>query len=347
MKDCVATVGTFDGLHTGHNKILETVKDEAEKRGLESRVITFMQHPLSAIAPEKTPPLIMSRETVTNNLRDKVDRVSEIDFNAEKAAMTAAEFLALIAERYKVRVLVMGHDNTFGSDRLKTHEEYVEAGRKAGIEVVFVDPVMVEGEEKPVSSTLVREAMAQGDMLRLTKLIHSFPLIDGKVVEGKHNGRRIGFPTLNIDMTGRAPLAPGVYLACYIDEDDKDWYALLNAGTNPTIGEGNPMTYEVHVPGANLGDMYGKEIEITLLLKIRDETKFDSISDLKNQIQKDIDTSVTLFSEITQKMEDAFDLALPSLSFLYNNQKKQLARLKKEGSRLHKTLDRYEKTSKK
>lgn len=297
MNYCVAAVGTFDGLHRGHLSIIDTVLHEAEVRNMSSRIITFMNHPLSVIAPDRAPRLLLSRKEVVDRLEEYVDRVSEMEFTPERAALTAEQFLHLIAERYGVKVLVMGYDNSFGSDRLASRDEYRAAAQKAGIELVFVDPV-IEGD-RPVSSSRIRKDIGAAELMDVILCSGRFYTVSGTVVHGKHKGTPLGFPTLNLDRGDAAPLAEGVYACMYHDDDDTLWLALMNVGTNPTVSNDNKVTYEVHVPGARLGDRYGHTETVDVILRIRDEKKFDSVQQLKDQISQDYLAAITLYAKMS------------------------------------------------
>lgn len=292
MNRCVASVGTFDGVHLGHKAVIRRVLDEAAARSLDSRLITFINHPLSVVAPDRAPLWATSRADTLNSLESSgVTRVSELNFTSGLAALTAVDFMRLVHERYAVDVLVMGPDNSFGSDRLATHEAYIAAGREAGVEILFVDEVLSPAGHRPSSSAL-RRMVAEGDIAGYDDLSGNLPVVSGSVVRGKRNGSRIGFPTANIKVEGQQPLRQGVYMG-WLEFDDEDattglYFGLLNVGTNPTVGDDNPVTYEFHIPGGDLGPLYGHKVSVTLMSYLRPDHRFDSLADLKKAIAADV-----------------------------------------------------------
>ena len=285
----VATVGTFDGVHLGHVAILATVGAVAQEKGMKSCVITFNNHPLSVVAPGRKPRWAMQRSVSLDYLGCYVDEVIPVDFTAELAAMTASEFMGVLKESYDVRTIVMGYDNTFGSDRLVAHEDYGRAAAAAGIEVVWVE-AETTGDGRPVSSSRLRKALSDGDVALARELCGCRPLYSGVVAEGKKLGRKIGFPTMNVrideDVVG---LPDGVY-ACEVtaDGDGGCDAGLLSISTAPTVDTGLPRVWEIHVPGRDLGDMYGRRIDFVVDKKLRDIKKFDSLDELEEAIRKDI-----------------------------------------------------------
>lgn len=285
MTDCVATIGTFDGVHLGHRAILGKVRKIAAKRGREACAITFSAHPLAAIAPERTPMWAVPRCWSLARVAEYVDKIVRLDFTREMASMTALEFMKFLRDKFGVTVIVMGYDNTFGSDRLSTHEEYEAAGRAAGIEVVFEDAVMIS-DGSPASSSRLRRAIAGWDLPVVTELLEGYPSYDAEVVRGRQLGRQLGFPTMNLTMPNdMVPIPDGVYLAEMLPEG---WPAVLSVGTNPTVGDSNVKSYELHVPGVNLGDMYGRRVRFLVREKIRDIRKFAGLDELKEAIEADI-----------------------------------------------------------
>lgn len=321
MKRCVASVGTFDGVHIGHSAVIDRVLSEAEARGMGSRLITFTNHPLSVIAPDRAPLWATSRAHTILRLEESgVDRVSEMTFTPQLAALTAADFLRLIHERYAVDVLVMGPDNTFGSDRLTTREAYVAAGREAGVDVLFVDEVVTPSGRRPSSSEL-RRIVSEGDLKAYEDLTRSMIVIDGTVERGKRNGTRLGFPTANIHVEDQQPLKEGVYTGWITFEDEDGdsgcYFGLLNVGRNPTFGPGNAVTYEFHIPGGNLGDLYGRYVRVRVMGYLRPDHRFDSLPALKRAIKADIDILGECLAYLCSDDPDMIGhLSVPTVRFL-------------------------------
>lgn len=328
MKECVAAVGTFDGVHVGHRKILGRVNAIGRERGLTSRVITFPNHPLSVVAPERVPGWILPREESVARMEDLVDCVSEITFTKELASLSAADFLKLISRRYNVKVLVMGHDNTFGSDRLATRADYESAAKEAGIEIEWVEAATLD-DGTPVSSSLVRKTLAQGKMSEVNELLDGIYILEGVVKEGRKEGRKLNFPTLNIEHDGYAPVGPGVYVGVYTGKDDYDHIALVNVGNNPTFGPGNPVTYEVHVVNHDLGDCYGDVAGVAMWVKVRDEKKFARIDELKAAISEDVHDGCLRVGNALEVMSEVYNFHPDTLQCIENHQKAELKRYKK------------------
>lgn len=288
MSGCVATVGTFDGLHVGHMALIGKVREIAAEKGLPTRLITFARHPLSVVNPAKAPKWTADRQAMLAELGRHFDEVVVMDFNKTTAALTARQFMELARDRYGVDTLVMGYDNTFGSDRLASRARYEEAAREAGISIVFAPPVMVDGE--PASSSRLRKAIARWDFPLISKLYDRLPRVTAVVHCGKRLGRRLGFPTMNVSLPDDVvPLPDGVYSArVFLEPESSDGLpAVMSVGNNPTVG-GEGKTYEIHVIGKDLGDMYGRPVTFTVLEKLRDMEKFATVDDLKSAISADI-----------------------------------------------------------
>lgn len=295
MAERVATVGTFDGLHRGHRAIIDELKNIASETGLQPALITFTAHPLSVIAPQRCPATVMGRNEVESNLKKLgIEDVEMLDFTHELASLTARQFLAMLRQKYNVRHLVMGFDNTFGSDRLSLHDDYASAARAEGIDISFVDPVLTADGRK-ISSSLLRHALRDGDMPLARECMGKWPQITGTVVHGKENGRKLGFPTMNINPGHPLPLRRGAYIAT-MDYNGRNYHGVLNVGHNPTFGDENSLTYELHVPDVDLGDMYGKTITVNILKFLREEKKFASVDELCSAIKANIDEMRTYFS---------------------------------------------------
>ena len=283
----VAAIGTFDGVHLGHRAIIARVMELARRSGARSLVLTFANHPLSLIAPARCP-LWATTRTISHQLIEQlgVDCVDTLQFDAALAALTAREFFARLRDCYGVRTLVMGYDNTFGSDRLTAPPDYHAAGANEGIEVITVPPV-----ESPrgvrASSSALRRAIAAGDVDAAADIL-SYPYtIEGQVIHGLQNGRKIGFPTLNIDISGLQPPLAGVYAATMLDGHYRR-PAVLNIGTNPTIAPDRPLSCELHVIDTDLGDRYGSTVRFEIKRRLRGEQRFASLAQLRAAIAADI-----------------------------------------------------------
>lgn len=278
-------VGMFDGVHKGHRHVLECLKAYAEREGLEPAVVTFANHPLSVIRPERVPGLICDvNERIDLLLKEGVEDVLVLAFDEELRKLTAGEFAKLILKQeLGAEAVVLGYDNTFGSDRLSGADAYKVALSPYGIRVYECD-ASPEGE---VSSTMVRKALAEGDVEEATRLLGRPYTIAGEVVHGREIGRTMGFPTANIAV-GEGVMLPktGVYAGRY-----KGLPTVVNIGSAPTVtgSEEAPVRVEAYViaPGENL-NLYGQHVEVELSKRLRDERKFGSLDELKAAIEDDV-----------------------------------------------------------
>lgn len=277
-----AAVGTFDGVHRGHRAVLDMVIDRARNAGLEPIAITFDRHPLSVIAPEREPLALTTLRGRGRLLAETGVRPVVIPFDETLRATTADQWMALMAHRYGVKVLVVGYDNTFGSDGVSlTLGDYRRMGREHGIEVV--EAPYVDG----VSSSAVRKTVGAGNVAEAAKMMGRPFSLPGIVVEGNRLGRTIGFPTANLlPEPGIVVPADGVYAARVTLPDNQTFPAIVNIGVRPTVRRGENRTVEAHIIGWG-GDLYGKNIKIAFVDRIRDEVRFNSIDALRAQIEKD------------------------------------------------------------
>ncbi|MDE6443963.1 MAG: riboflavin biosynthesis protein RibF [Muribaculaceae bacterium] len=283
MNGTAAAVGTFDGIHLGHAEVLRVVREEAEKRGLEPIAVTFDRHPLTLIAPERAPAAITTTERKEKLIRKNGIRPLVLPFNEDMRSTTAYEWMRLLHDNYGVRLLVVGYDNTFGSDGVNLSiADYREMGREIGIEVM--EAPYVAG----VSSSAVRKAVAAGDIAEAREMLGRPFSISGIVVEGNRLGRTIGFPTANLQPTpGIVVPGKGVYAAKAILPDGSVADAMVNIGVRPTIRRGNAPTIEAHIIGWK-GDLYGQRIRLEFYARLRDEQQFNSIDALRKQLKTDL-----------------------------------------------------------
>lgn len=284
----IATVGTFDGLHKGHWKVISTLRSEAQKRGLRPMLVCFDRHPLETVAPERAPLLIQSPSERTNTLFKEGISILTLEFTPAVAAMSAREWLRKMHEDHNVDVLVTGYDNTFGSDGISMNlADYKRLGAEVGVEVI-------EAPFEPrAASSAIRRLLREGKIGEANSLLGRKFTVFGEVVAGKRMGHSIGFPTANVKPSYRA-LMPlnGVYAVEVEFPDGKVRQGVANIGTQPTLANDAPMRLEVHIPGFD-GNLYGSRLGIRFLRRLRDEIKFNSISELKTQIVKDIRESLS------------------------------------------------------
>ena len=276
----VATIGTFDGVHRGHQYVVEQVVSLARQRGLEAMVVTFSNHPLQVLREGFVPQLLsLTEEKVERLERTDIDRIALLEFTPELARMSAREFMQrVLVEQLGVQVLLIGYDNHFGHDR-KGFEDCVGYGKELGMEVVACDCLTAGGD---ISSTAVRSALQEGDIERANGMLGYEYSLQGKVVAGFQNGRKLGYPTANL-LVDAEKLIPenGVYLV----RSDRG-YGMLNIGTRPTLHNGRQQSIEVHLFDFE-GDLYGQTLCIHLLRHLRKEREFDSLSALEAQLKQD------------------------------------------------------------
>ncbi len=271
----VVTTGFFDGVHLGHRHVLETLVSSARERGEEALVVTFWPHPRAVLQQDARDFRLLTslEEKKALLLGCGVDRVEVIPFTRAFAAMTAAEYLDLLREKYCATLVVMGYDNRIGSDH-KTAAELPG--------VVVVDEV---GNDS-LSSTKIRRALEDGDVTGAAAMLGRPYALQGVVVAGNRLGRTIGFPTANMQLYEPLKLVPGngVY-AVEVDVLGQKYRGMTNIGTRPTVG-GTSRTIETHILDFDQ-DIYGLPLEIRFLRRIRSEIHFPSLDALRVQLEKD------------------------------------------------------------
>ena len=284
-KDMLLTIGVFDGVHKGHKYLISQLKEQAKQQDLLSGVVTFRQHPLKILAPQTELPYLTSLEEKVQLLKNEgVDIVISLSFTQELAKLSASQFVSLVKKHLRMRGLVIGPDFALGRNREGNADTLIKLGQEMGFSVTVVPPVKINGEV--VSSTAIRKALANGDIKRVTKLIGRPFSIQGLVTTGVGRGSGLGFPTANLEIDSTQTLLPeGVY-ATWTFIDGKAYQSLTNVGKRPTFGS-NGRTMETHILNFN-GNLYGHEIKIDIVERLRGEKRFDTIDELKKQIAEDI-----------------------------------------------------------
>jgi riboflavin kinase/FMN adenylyltransferase len=295
-KNIVMAIGIFDGVHLGHQEILKQVRMTAEKYSSFSLLMTFEPHPEKVLRGIETLKNITPFREKLRLLEGKVDGVLCIDFTREFSRQKPDDFVKkYIAVPLKPRAVFVGRNFTFGRNAEGKAETLVSLGKKYGFNVTIIEPIKLGGHI--VSSSRIRELVLKGDVEHAGLLLGRNFYIKGIVVRGKQ--RKIGFPTANLRTDWELIPAKGIY-AAYVKYNSEIYRSVVNIGTAPTFGE-NELTVEAHILDFNQ-DIYGREISIEFLKKIRDEIKFESVEELKKQIKKDIEKSRAIFDSASKEM---------------------------------------------
>ena len=293
----VATIGFFDGVHLGHRFLIQQVKVAATQTGWQSSIITFPVHPRQVIQSEFQPQLLSSPEEKIELLASTgVDNCILLPFTRELSQLTAYEFMQLLYDKYKVRMLVIGYDHRFGHNRAETFEDYCRYGRELGIHIMQASAYTQEQDK--VSSSAIRRALQNGDIRTATKFLGYHYYLEGTVVDGYKVGRKIGFPTANLRVDFPNKLIPsiGVY-AVYVYVNGEKHKGMLNIGYRPTINNGTDLSIEVHILDFE-GDIYHQKMRIEFIDFLRPEEKFNSVDELVLQMQKDKVATFSAFSPL-------------------------------------------------
>jgi riboflavin kinase/FMN adenylyltransferase len=287
MTGYVATIGMFDGVHLGHQFVLRHVVDTARETGLQSMAITFDQ--------------TMHRDQVLTSLSAKrlllsktgVNRIEVLQFTDELRQMTAREFMErVLKEQLDVKILLTGYDNRFGHDRKEGFADYVRYGQELGIEVRALPPApsngMGMGEGPTISSSYIRRLLADGHVGKASEGLGYPYTILGRVEHGEHIGTKLGFPTANIVPVDKSQLIPaaGAYAVKVRMENSVEFkHGMMNIGMRPTF-DGHQQTLEVHIFRLS-EDLYGQQLLVSFVERLRDEQRFESIEALMSQLQQD------------------------------------------------------------
>jgi len=284
----VIATGFFDGVHLGHREVIAKLVNTARERGEESMVVTFWPHPRTVLRKEaRSLRLLTSLDEKKALLRSLgVDHVEVLPFTREFAALTMEQYLSeYIIGRLGGTALMVGYDNRMGSDCTEPGQ-LAEVATRLGLEVLTA-PMVPSGTGLAVSSTKVRAALEAGDMESASAMLGYDYSLFGVVVAGNQIGRTLGFPTANMQLYEPLKLVPanGVYFA-KVDTLGQQFYGMCNIGVRPTVGSGNARTIETHIFAFD-EEIYGLDMRVTLLTKIRDEVHFESLTQLSAQLAKD------------------------------------------------------------
>jgi len=287
LKNPVVTIGTFDGVHEGHKEIIGNLKKSAKEINGETVVVTFEPHPRTVLYISGKPIYLLNSYNEKLGLLEKsgIDNLVIINFTSEFSKINYKDFIKeIIIEKIKAKKLIIGYDHHFGYNREGNFDYLNELSKQFNFEVEKIQPHLVN--YKPVSSSKIREMLAEGRITYANEFLGYDYMISGKVVEGNKIGREIGFPTANIQVDEPNKLVPadGVY-AVRVSVENKIYKGMLNIGMRPTLNF-NSRTIEVNIFDFN-EDIYGKDIRVFFKERIRNEMKFLNIDSLKEQINKD------------------------------------------------------------
>lgn len=298
----VATIGFFDGVHRGHCSLLSQVVRQAAQRNRQSTVVTFDIHPRQLVNPDFQPLLLTTLDEKLQLLSlQGIDRVAVLHFDEQMASLSARDFMSVVLSRQlNADTLVLGYDSRFGHGRTAGFADYEAYGRSMGIDVLRATPLLSD-DGTPVSSSLVRNLLLSGNIAQANDALGRRYSLTGNVVEGFHEGRRLGFPTANLALADRQRLVPGrgVYAVwAELTGYSEPMPAMMNIGTRPTYN-GSSQTLEVHIIGYE-GDLYGQDITVTFAERIRSEQPFDSPSALASQLQLDRKACIRILNNLNK-----------------------------------------------
>lgn len=283
----VVTLGAFDGIHTGHQKLLNRISTIAAEKGGTGILLTFDPHPQRVIAPDTAPPLLSIREEKLELLEEMgLDTLVILPFNRQLSQMEAEDFVRIVlVEALDVRFLVLGYDHAFGKGRRGRPELLCNMAPELGFEVEVVDAVTDNGDS--ISSSLIRKVILDGNVQRARRLLGRPYSMRGLVIRGDQRGRELGFPTANLSLPNPEKCIPGngVYAVRSIVGGSM-YNGACNIGTRPTFNKGQRMI-EVHLFEFDK-DIYGESIEVMFYTRLREEKTFEGPSALKKQIENDV-----------------------------------------------------------
>lgn len=302
LEPSVATIGFFDGVHLGHQYLISHVRQEAARSGLRSLVITFDRHPRQVLRQDYQPEMLSTLHTKLLLLsKTGIDTTALLHFDKDLASLSAYNFMAeVLRDRLNVRKLVIGYDNRFGHNRTEGFDDYVRYGSELGIEVIH-NPAFILNDVN-ISSSVVRAFVKEGEIEHANRCLGYPYTIAGKVIDGYKEGRRIGFPTANLDPATIGQLIPagGVYAVKVRLEHSMAFKpAMMNIGRRPTFG-GHRLSLETYIFNFD-ENIYGRTLLVSFMHRIREERKFNNVTQLIEQLKEDEKTVGQLFEKETEQ----------------------------------------------
>jgi riboflavin kinase/FMN adenylyltransferase len=293
-KETLLTIGVFDGVHLGHRRLLTYLKNKARRKNWLSGVVTFKSHPRTVLSAENKIPWLNDLDTRINLLRDLgIDMVVALSFTPELSQLTAREFVQLLMNYLNMRGLIVGPDFALGRGREGDAEKLRLLGQEMGFSIEVIPSVVLDGQV--VSSSAIRQALARGEMKKVEKLFGRPFSLSGQIVSGDRRGRTLGFPTANLDINPEQALPDdGVYVTiAHVGHELMP--SVTNIGVRPTFGGGKHLveTYVIDYEG----ELLGQGLTIDLVDKLRDEKRFDTVEELKSQMDRDVEQARQILSK--------------------------------------------------
>lgn len=289
LRSPIVTWGVFDGVHRGHRRVLSQVLGWARSEGVSSALVTFDRHPEEVLRGTTVPLVTPLGERLRLLGELGLDYCVVLNFTLDFSKTSADEFIrGIVAGRMGAKGIVLGHDSRFGKDRAGDLDFLTRLGRDVGLEVRHSEPELFEG--RPVSSSLIREAVLAGRLDQATFLLGRPFALYGTVVKGDRRGTKLGFPTANLELH-HAVRPPGGVYAAEVPLDGTVYQAVVNIGTRPTFRANGAEAIEAHLLEFKGGDLYGRNLEVRFRARIRDEQKFDGPESLKVRINADIEAA--------------------------------------------------------
>jgi riboflavin kinase / FMN adenylyltransferase len=295
-KKTIVTIGTFDGVHIGHQKIIEKLIQETKKADCESLILTFFPHPRMVLNGSSSIKLLNTINEKSSLLEKMgLDNLVVHPFDKKFSNLSAEEFVkTILVDSFNIKKIIIGYDHRFGNNRSANIDDLISFGKKYDFEVEQISAKEIDSVS--VSSTKIRDAITDGNMIVANEFLGYEYILSGKIITGKQLGRTIGFPTANIKIEENYKLIPknGVYIVkSHLQE--KTVFGIMNIGLNPTVN-GEDLSIEVHFLDFD-ADLYNKNITVSVIARIRDEQKFTSIDLLKAQIQEDKNYAISFIKK--------------------------------------------------
>lgn len=283
----IAGIGFFDGVHIGHQSLINSIKSTAQTNNTASAVVTFRRHPRTVLSSDYRPQLLNDFEEKLQHLEETgIDYVIALDFDTKMSEMSGYDFIAYLKEKFNLVGLYIGYDHRFGHNRSDSFEDYVRYGKQLGVDIYKADATLIGST--PISSSAIRRFLKEGDLDKVNQMLSYKYKLSGKVVAGYGVGRTIGFRTANIEIDNLDKLIPGngAYAVYVKTPDGILRKGMMNIGNRPTVHDNTERSIEVNIFDFD-GELYENIIDIFLVKFLRPERKMNSIDELKEQLQHD------------------------------------------------------------